>query len=455
MEMKKPLSAISLLLVFSFLLGFMQLGAAQSSKNIVLMNVAENPAPPESVKETLERFEEYMAEKGTPVDVKLDNFKGRDLEYATKVTLRAESGDLDVAVTEMGRTQEYKKSGNFLPLTEYTEEWDLWPKIYETFRRAAKFEGEVYWVPMQTSSLVLYYRKDIFEEAGLTRDWKPKSWEDVISAAEQIKNELSGVTPILFVGGEAGGAYTTWCGFHPFIHGAGSLLYNEDEGKWNVTSEPLLNTFKLYETLREEELIEPKRSTQAEGSYVYRKFSEAKGAITISGSWAWEFFWGPGATYEISDLKKKVGYTKIPARTPGSSARGGNFVSQSGGWGYAISSSTDQPDIAWELIKFLSRTDIQAKWNLETGQVPVRSDVKDSQVFQESKFLADTSNWLEFTYVDPNIYPNWTGTVGPLVRESMQRIIGGDWTPEKAMQEFAKNMERELGEENVLYNYEF
>ena len=280
--------------------------------------------------------------------------------------------------------------------------------MIEPFRRWMGYDGHVYMIPIQSSAIPLYYRKDLFAQAGLPAEWQPNSWQEILDAAEQIKASLPGVTPLLFIGGKEAGAQVT---FNP------ERAVGGQANDWSI-----------------------------------KAFQNGTGAINLYGSWAYMFHWSEGRSHPIPDLQETVGYARMPAREPGASYRGQDWVSQSGGWDYMIpASSTERADTAWELIKFLSATERQAKYNATKGQAATRWDVMQHQTFQANPFLAETSTWLEYTYMKPHFVAGFAGGPENAIREAICRIIIGEWTGREAMQHFAREMEQLMGPDKVKY----
>jgi len=405
------------------------------------------------LQEDLNEFENKMAEKGTPVKIELNNYEGKNEPYITKLALMLNSGTApDVLYVESGIGADFMRANYFYPLDNFIEKWQPWEETFDMFKKAMSWAGHAYMIPIQSCSIVIYYRKDLFEKAGLDTKWQPTSWDEIISAAEKIKAELPGVIPLLYTGGPEAGEQVTFSRFLPLLHAAGGALYDEGKNKWLVTSEPLLETFKFYEEITKKELINPQIAIDADADQIAAKiFSEGKGAINQFGSWAYEIFWGPGAPYEIPNRDDVVGYAKIPAKSPGASFRGQDFVNQSGGWNYAIAHNSKNPELAWELIEFLSETERQAGYNAIKGNVATRKDVIMTDLYQQGEFLAEVSAWLEYTYMTPYINPGYTGAPRDNLQRAIGRIIIGDWNAEQAMESFAKALENDLGSEKVLY----
>ena len=445
------------IVVLSLIVGATYIGAAQKTELILTTYNSLPFGSSEQFQEQLKEFEVYMSKKGTPVKIEFKNFMGTDIQYTTKsiLDLRAGRGG-DVLLVETGRGQGYMRAGYLSPLNKYVEEWEPWEQVIDIFRQRMKWQDHVYMIPLQSCSIPLYYRKDLFKKAGLNPEWQPRSWDDIIQTAEKIKTIFPEVVPLFYTGGKEAGLQVTFSKFNVLMHGAGETLYDKEEEKWIVASEPLLKTLEFYEEITKRGLIDPKLCVRADADDTgYKGFSEGKIAIYQVGSWAYVFFWGPGRSYEIPNREEVVGYAKVPSRVPGASVRGQDFVSQSGGWNWTIPLSSKNKDLAWELIKFLCEPDRLALANSSRGQVAVRWDVINNPIYQKNKFLAEVSKWLKYTYIGPCDNPGWFSITQPLIARELGEIMTGKKNAKEAMKSFAAGMEINLGADKIIYKYKF
>ena len=76
-------------------------------------------------------------------------------------------------------------SGLTVPVTQIlSEEYlaDFYPSVLDTF----KIDGEIYGLPMYISPYVLYYNKDLFEQAGLDPNSPPTTYDEMLECAEKL-----------------------------------------------------------------------------------------------------------------------------------------------------------------------------------------------------------------------------------------------------------------------------
>lgn len=76
-------------------------------------------------------------------------------------------------------------NGKILPIEAYVDA-SVWNDIPEGVIEMVKIDDVLYHVPVDMYGQVLYYRKDIFEQAGLDPNAPPKTWDELIHCCEQI-----------------------------------------------------------------------------------------------------------------------------------------------------------------------------------------------------------------------------------------------------------------------------
>ena len=92
----------------------------------------------------------------------------------------------------------YAKRGLFDDLTGDWKKND-WDAMYASTKEASSYKGKQYAAPTFYYSWGLFYRKDLFQKAGITGE--PKSWDQFMDACKKLK--AAGITPIAVGGRDA------------------------------------------------------------------------------------------------------------------------------------------------------------------------------------------------------------------------------------------------------------
>lgn len=263
--------------------------------------------------------------------------RGNGYEYENKINAAATSGDLpDVLSIDGPTVANYADSGIIVPIDQYVtdeEKSDFVPSII----KQGTYNDELYALGTSESSVLLFYNKEMLDEAGITpptsldEAW---TWEDVYEAAKKLtKDGVYGINMSWDLG--EGQIY----GFAPIIWSAGSELISEDGKVANgyINSPEAVEALTYYQKFATEGLM----NLQS----LPNEFEEGKAAMYLMGSW--EF-----STLDKNYPDLEYGVTYYPA-----SSKTNNVVSPSGDWAWSVTSNSKDEEGAAELVKFLTNED--------------------------------------------------------------------------------------------------
>ena len=196
-----------------------------------------------------------MAAAGTPVEV---SFEGRgvdDEDYKSQLALDLGAGEgPDVFSIDGIWVGEFATAEYIAPLTDVVGPGGR--RVGRAGRRSTRpcrptpsFDGNRYGIPQGTDGRVIYFNKDLFEQAGLPADWAPTTIDEVLDAARTIKEALPDVTPIQLNGGVAMGEATTMQGALPLLAAAGGQVYDEESGMWTGATPEMIQMLGTYATI--------------------------------------------------------------------------------------------------------------------------------------------------------------------------------------------------------------
>lgn len=397
-------------------------------------------------------FEQKMADEGKNVTVTLIPFSGtgEDLRQQYALDLGVGQG-ADVLSFDGFWIPEFADGGLIKPLTEIAGQevldWEGWSVIPAGLQQILGYNGELYGIPYGTDAREIWYRTDLFEQAGLPADWQPTSWQEWLDAARTIKAALPDVTPIQLNAGTAMGEATTMQGYYMALLGAGSHVYDFDNNKWIVSSPSILETLNLYKTIYiDEGLGDPRyQLTQNGRDQSFEDFAQGKIAMLVEGDYLWR---GPLAPetgdFAMADRNEVVSFAKFPAIDPGMGYRGQDFVTISGGTGFILNPNTAHPQEAWELLSFMFSKDMVDQLQSITPRIRARTDVEVTGDPVMSNIAAEV---LPLTTVRPPLADyNRVSQEAQLMTE---RVVSGEMTPEEAMQAYDEAVTAIVGEDNV------
>lgn len=399
-------------------------------------------------------FEAMMEEQGNPVAVELIEFGGTDEALKEQYALDLSVGrGADVMGFDGFWVPEFVGAGTLLPLGEVAgaevDSWEGWAHIPEGLQSLLGYEGERYGIALGTDSRMIFYRKDLFAEAGIVGEdeaWRPESWEAVLEAARTLKETFPDSIPLQLNAGTAMGEATTMQGYWMALLGTGEEMTDAD-GRWIVRSQGILDTLSLYRQIYIDEALGDARVQllQDGRNRSFENFRDGVTAMLVESDYFYRSVVAPGADFALDDRDAQLGWAPMPAREPGAGIRGQDVVNISGGTGFVLNPNAENPQEAWALLAFMnSREALEAAQEIEP-RVRVRDDVP----VPGDTFLTTTAETLlPLTTSRPN--SEYYAQVSVEAQLMTERVVSGEMTPEEAMDAYASAVTSLVGEENTI-----
>lgn len=323
--------------------------SAESSNDTVRMWVMEGSFSDES-RATLE--EEFAAENpGSELKIEVQQWEGIISKLQTALASDKESPDL----VEIGNTQTttFTTVGAFAPVTDMVAELggdDLIPSFVE----ASTVDGEVYALPLYAGARGVFYRKDLFEQAGIQ---VPQTIDEFNKAVIDLQAANPAQTP------EFSGAYLAAVdqhGINSFLFANGFNYADEENGKWVGkvnTPESIAALEKLQEVFQHGTTYA--LDSQTSQKNFERLFNQDKVGVLI----------GTGNIGVKLDQAKwdadQIGVFALPSDKPG--VPGKTFA---GGSNIAIASKAPNPEGAQKALKVIFSEKFQKTIAEKEGWIP-------------------------------------------------------------------------------------
>ncbi|MFK7862405.1 MAG: sugar ABC transporter substrate-binding protein [Granulosicoccus sp.] len=316
--------------------------------------------------------------------------------YDNLYTAIAAGSAPDAAMVKMFAQPRLIEMGALSSLEEFIESWDGKSDIQDDlFDLVRGNDGGSYYLPLQYVVLYLYYRADMFAQAGIE---PPTTCENFRKAAKTLTtNDTYGFG---FRGGKGG--HDHWVSL--------ALGGKADFSKGALrTDEAIAGTQFVLDLFETDKVLPP--STPNDGfKEIISAFQAGKTAMTIHhvGSSA-------GMVEALGD---KVSATTVPE------CNGGRWTAF-GDESTAIFSSAQNKEAAWKWISFLSSEGNNASFNMATGQLPVTKSDTAKWTLHEKRFVDATVASLPFAHLLPNVSEtsDFVNTVWPI---NMQRALIGE-----------------------------
>lgn len=223
-------------------MGAAGLGAAFSSStfrplyaaSVAPITVVINQSPWfESFRKTVELYE---SETGNKVELDVNPFAG-SLEKQRN-SVRSSAGQYDVLIMNSGWFTEMYAGGFIETITDIDPGFALEPDVYtlgdtiyyNAEKKSVTSDGKLMSMPVSPLIPMLYYRGDLYKEAGLSA---PKTFAELEANAKKFHNppDMYGI-----VQRGARGPHTVAYDFYPYLYGnGGSIFKDQSAGDYSVT----------------------------------------------------------------------------------------------------------------------------------------------------------------------------------------------------------------------------
>jgi len=375
-------------------------------------------------------------EKANP-DIKVKYVGIAATEYQSKVDTALQGGGLpDVGGVGAAMLAGFAAQNALEPLDDRLGKSSLNGKLNEDMVKSLKAAGgrddTLYSIPTSANNGVLYYRTDLFKEAGLD---EPTTWDNFYEAADKLtdkgKNEFG---------------YT-------IRGGAGSIAQALDAmyGQSGITS--------FWDTGNEKTTVNDPKNVAALEKYV-GLFKKVTPAADLNNDFTKMVAqWDSGTIGMLNhnlgsyqDHVKALGVDKFRG-IPQPVGPGGKRVQVSNPVdGLGLFKSSKNKDAAWKFIDFATSKAENSKFNEAAGQVPSNNDAaKDAWVSkaEPTKLAAEALSDGSTTIIQlPYYLPDWN-TISKTDNEpAFQKVMNGSMSAK----DFLNTLADQLNEAQTEWN---
>jgi multiple sugar transport system substrate-binding protein len=393
---------------------------------------------------------EPVFERQNPgIRLKLIPVTANDADYFSKVNLmrRSASSAPDVVYEDTYVINSDVKAGYLEPLDEYLNTWADWPRFPDSVRQGVKaLDGKVYGVPLGTDTRGLWYDGTVLEKAGLTLPWRPRTWDDILSAARQIKAKVPDATPFSMYSGKPSGEASSMQGYEMLLYGTDHRLYNPQTAKWVAPSKGMTDSFGFIRTVFSEGLApRPQQALDKNLSTIVatRLFPEGRLGIALDGSWL-SSTWQKAGEAPWPEWHDKIDVAPMPTQNGQAPGK----TSMSGGWTLSIGAKSKNPGAAWKFIALALNRENSLRYATTAGQIAVRDDVgKDPAYLNANPTNEFWTDLVPATHYRPAYaeYPE----ISNQIQKEMESVMTGQESPEEATSRLTESIKKIVGAEKV------
>ena len=316
----------------------------------------------------------------------------------------------------------------FDDIVETDDEREWLQKFFPSLMENGVTQGKVWGIPFQRSTIVMYYNKDAFREAGLDPEKPPATWDDLVAAGRKLVSRSGDQV-------ERWGMMIPSTGYPYWMFGAltmqnDQVLMNGDGNETYFDAPATQEALQFWRDLGAVHGVMP--SGTIEWGTLRKNFLEGNTAIM------WH------STGNLTAVKKNArfdfGVAMLPAnKRRGTPTGGGNF--------YIFKQTTpEERKAAMTLIRFLTQPERTAEWSIKTGYIGTRPDAYDTpalmQYVVEFPPAAVARDQLEFATAELSTYQ--TGRVRKLLDDAIQSVLTDQKSVEEALGSAQKQADRLL-----------
>ena len=311
-----------------------------------------------------------------------------------------------------------------------TEDDKKWlASFFPAFMENSQTGGKTWGIPFQRSTIVLYWNKELFKEAGLDPETPPKTWAEQVEFAQKLtKRDASGnVTQWGMQIPSSGFPY--WL-FQALTTQAGAILANPAGDKTDYANSAVVEALQYWVDLSQKHKVHPPGIV--EWGTTPRDFFERKVAMmwTTTGN----------LTNVRTNAKFPFGVGLMPAgKRPGSPTGGGNFY-------LSKKASKAEQEAAFKFVRWITTAERAAQWGIDTGYVAVRADAFETEAMK--KYAADFPAALvardQLPHAVAELSTHENQRVTKALNDGLQAALTGTKQPQKAMEDAQAEAERIL-----------
>ncbi|MGZ9810206.1 ABC transporter substrate-binding protein [Pseudoroseicyclus sp. H15] len=381
------------LLSSTFLLSLVATGAAAQDTQITF-SLWGSPQEGEVWEQIAEAFEAEHPD--IDVNIEVADWDG----YWEKLRVQVAGGTPpDVFAMDAPLYPDWQSRDVLLNMQPYIDaEPGLLDGVFPVTLEAYKTDEGLFGLPRDFQTIVLFYNKDMFDEAGVdypTADW---SWDDFRSTAAELTIDKDGDGTI-----DQWGAWAEVYDMEPFwgpvVLSHGGQIVDPEAGETLLLSDGAVEGFEFIRELWLDDKSMP--TEQQLSQYGWDGLLSGVAAMGFSGHWS---------VPEYSEAGLNLGIVPVPAGPEGR-------VTLVNSAGFVISKDTPNPDAAWEFVQFAISEAGQSALAEIGLSVPILESVASSDAYLGQEVQLNHQLFvdaLDYATPKPSFrgYEEWSGAVG-------------------------------------------
>ena len=336
-----------------------------------------NPAPKAGFEAAVEAFKKEHPDVNVTV-----NINDREAhKTAIRNFLSADAPDV-TAWYPGNRMAPFVEAGQFEDISDLWAQ-NNWDESFAAIKPTMTMDGKQWGVPYSYYQWGIYYRKDLFEKAGI--EGEPKTFDELLSACDKLKEQ--GITPFTI------GTKFLWTAAGVFdylnLRTNGYEFHNDlTAGKVKYTDPKVRQVFENWKTMMDRCSFVDNHATMS-WQDALAPFSKGEAAMYVMGNFAVAAMKDAGLTEE------QIDYFPFPEITPGLPR-----AEEAPADAFFIPSGAKNKEDARKFLAFIARPEVQSEWNKTIGQLPPNknAEVGEDKFIQQGFETVSTAEGLAQFY---------------------------------------------------------
>lgn len=351
-------------------------------------------------------------------------------DVTTKIQTTIDGGGQPPETAVLLSTDLYalKDADYIVPFTDYLKGQDAYLNdFYPAFMKNSMDGNDVYGIPFQRSTPVMYYNKDLFQQVGLNPDQPPQKWADMVDAAKKLVKADGSRWGVEI----PSDGFPYWV-FQGMAIGNGKNYVDPSGNKVYFNDPAVVQALQAWVNLGATDKVAP-------NSIVVWATTPAD-LIGGKTAIAWHTTGSLTDIVKQSTGKFQIGVSFLPGlKGPGAPTGGGNF--------YIFKKTPkDKQQAAFKFIQYLSSPEMEARWTVDSGYVAARKSAWDQPVLKD--YAQKVPQVLvardQLQYADKEFSTHSGPQVQKAFGDELQAALTGKKTPQQAMDDAQKNVDNVL-----------
>lgn len=363
--------------------------------------------------------------------------KKADMINAVRPALAAGTGPDLVQTHGPSFVAEFALADQLMPLDDFVDQFG-WNELFVPWALdLGRIDGNLYSLPQELETIILYYNKTLFEENG----WEPPSdMEELVALADTIN--AAGIIPFAGQAGECQ-ACNEWY-FTEFVNKVAGpeKVYQALQGEIPWTDPDFVTSLNILNDMMQKGywMGSVENFLAADFTQFSTTFAEGEAAMNMEGTW----FYGREDEYfgEGTDHGNEWDWVPMPSST------GTELYSIGLGGTMSINRNAEHPEAAAEFLTHYFSPEIQANFfsqcRLALGPIRISVDELgdiDARMADIFSRFAQASDEGRYGYTT---WTFWPPKSDAYIYEEIEKLWVGDLTAEEYLEGLDKTFQEEL-----------